>query len=280
VATSPDVCGDHKSTSPTSSSVQVRGLTKPVIRDPERPKRPTTAWLRFLEDFRLKNSSMKGQLTMSTASGRWKEMKLEEKRPWEDAYQKGKAQYEKQYKEYVDSGKKAAWERPPNKPKKPAPAYFTYAGQYRAEHPHLKMVEATKIAAALWKDLTHEKRLPYELQYEKDKEKYNKDLKAYEATGQEAVWKAKVGIAEVEEKQRVAVEKKRADAEKKKQAAAEKKKAAADKKKVAAEKKAAAEKKKAAAAAKKKLAAEKKKLAAGKKAASEKASKKAAEGSL
>jgi len=271
VATGPDVGGGGKKAGAASCSLQVRSITKPVVRDPERPKKPTTAWLRFLQDFRSKNSSEKGVTVMKTASGRWKLMKPEEKRPWEDAYQKEKAQFDKVYKEYVDSGKKDAWERPPNKPRKPGSAYFIYAGEYRAENPHLKPVEATKIAAALWKDMTPEKRRPYELKYEKDKEQYNKDLKAYEASGQEEAWKAKVGISKVEGKQRAALEKKRADAEKKKEAEAAKKKLAAEKKK------AAAEKKKAVAAEKKKLAAEKKKLAVEKKKAAAAKKKEAAE---
>uniref|UniRef100_A0A7S1M4T3 HMG box domain-containing protein n=1 Tax=Alexandrium catenella TaxID=2925 RepID=A0A7S1M4T3_ALECA len=233
---------------------QCRGI-KPVLRDPDRPKKPMTGWLRYLQSFRVSNPGLKGRESMATAAERWKTMTEDEKRLFQEAYKKDKASYEKQYKEYVDSGKKEGWERPPDKPKMPAPAFFQYATAYRAKNPHIKTTEASKTASALWKDMTAEQKKPYEDKYEKDKEQHAKDMKVYKESGKEEAWKEKVGIAE---KERAAAKKKEAAAAKKK-AAAEKKKAAAEKKKVAAEKKkkAAAEKKE-----KKKEAAEKKKEAA------------------
>eukprot|EP00413_Alexandrium_margalefii_P024765 CAMPEP_0204556904 /NCGR_PEP_ID=MMETSP0661-20131031/29946_1 /ASSEMBLY_ACC=CAM_ASM_000606 /TAXON_ID=109239 /ORGANISM="Alexandrium margalefi, Strain AMGDE01CS-322" /LENGTH=213 /DNA_ID=CAMNT_0051564017 /DNA_START=26 /DNA_END=663 /DNA_ORIENTATION=- len=207
---------------------------------------------------------MKGPAVMKSAAEKWKAMALETKRPWEDAYKKEQAEYQVRYKDYVDSGKKDAWDKPPGKPKKPLTAFFQYAVDYRQQNPYMKSTQQSATAAALWKDMTAEQKKPYEQKYAKAKEQYALDLKAYDASGQEALWKEKVGIAAKER-----------DAAKKKEAAAAKKTAAAEKKKAAAEKKkAAAEKKKQAAAAKKKAVAEK--TAAAKKAKAADGKKKAA----
>jgi len=223
---------------------QVRGV-KPAMKDPDRPKRPLTAWLRFLADFRKENPTLKKD-ALKAASEKWSVMPATQKQPWVQLYEADKREYDTLYKAYVDSGKKAAWERPPGKPTRPRTAFLLFSAEYREKNPHLKMTEQVQLAAALWKDMSPEQKKPYEQQYAQAKEAYNEALTAYKESGAEKAWKDKVGITMAEEKKRAAEEKKKA-AEEKKKAAAEKKKAAAEKKKKAAaeQKKAGAEKKKA-----------------------------------
>eukprot|EP00418_Pyrodinium_bahamense_P095058 CAMPEP_0179036220 /NCGR_PEP_ID=MMETSP0796-20121207/13506_1 /TAXON_ID=73915 /ORGANISM="Pyrodinium bahamense, Strain pbaha01" /LENGTH=357 /DNA_ID=CAMNT_0020732501 /DNA_START=97 /DNA_END=1170 /DNA_ORIENTATION=- len=216
---------------------QVRGV-RPAIRDPDRPKRPLTAWLRFLADFRRENPELKKD-ALKAASEKWRVMPAAQKQPWVQSYEADKREYDTLYKAYVDSGKKAAWERPPGKPTRPKTAFLLYSMEYRDKNPHLKMTEQTQLAAALWKDMSPEQKKPYEQKYAQEKEAYTEALTAYKESGAEKAWKDKVGITTAEEKKRAAEEKKKA-AEEKKKAAAEKKKAAAEKKKAAAEKKKAA----------------------------------------
>eukprot|EP00420_Gonyaulax_spinifera_P007155 CAMPEP_0197942598 /NCGR_PEP_ID=MMETSP1439-20131203/124490_1 /TAXON_ID=66791 /ORGANISM="Gonyaulax spinifera, Strain CCMP409" /LENGTH=598 /DNA_ID=CAMNT_0043565855 /DNA_START=62 /DNA_END=1860 /DNA_ORIENTATION=+ len=276
---------------------------RPVVPDPERPKKPLTPWLRFLKDFRAKRSDLKGspQSVFTAASAQWKAMPEPDKRQWQQPYDVEKKSYETAFKNYVDSGKKAAWERPPDKPKVPMTAFLQFAQEYRSKNTHMKVTESTKVASTVWKQMSPAEKAPYEQRYAEEKQKYAKAMEQYKASGKEEAWKAKVGITvkEVEaakKKEAAALKTKEAAAKKKalalkrreaaagaakkkeaaalktKEAAAKKKalalkrrEAAAKKKELATTKKAATAEKRKLAVAKKKLAAEKKKLAAEKK---------------
>jgi len=169
--------------------------------DPEKPKRPTTPWLRFLKEFR-QTTTVKGKEVMSAGAKEWKAMPDAQKRRFEEPYEAECRVYEKALKEYVDSGKKAAWERPPDKPKKPVTAYMLYAQEYREKHPHLKVTEASQIASELWKDMQPAEKVQYEQQYQINLAKYKDDIKAYNESGKEEEWKIKVGITAKQDKEK------------------------------------------------------------------------------
>lgn len=177
---------------------------KPVIPDPERPKRPATAWLLFLADFRQqmkeKSAVLKPKEVMVAASTEWKATPADLKQKYDHVYKQEKVVYEERFKEYVSSGKRDAWKSDPERPKKPLTAYFLFLQEYRAQNSNLSIIESTKAAATAWKELPKEKRTPYEKNYAAAKVKYQKDLETYKASGKEAAWKEKVGIANVEEK--------------------------------------------------------------------------------
>jgi len=252
-------------------------VLKPVGRDPERPKRPLSPYFAFLAKFRAQNPGLRSRAP-TLASEQWKVMSGQEKRPFEEAYAAEKKVFDKSFKEYVDSGKKAAWERPPGKPKQPLTAYLLFSQEYRKKNPSMKMVDATRSSSSIWKGMTVEQRLPYEQHYKKAKEEYTERLKAYKESGEEQAWRDKVGITAKENKAKAVLEKKKAAAKKKAVRLAEKKKAQSEKKKALAQKKKAAaaetkkkmmERKKEAAAKKKAAMMEKKKAAAEKKKAAE-----------
>mmetsp|Transcript_70069 Transcript_70069/g.121289 ORF Transcript_70069/g.121289 Transcript_70069/m.121289 type:complete len:418 (-) Transcript_70069:371-1624(-) len=250
--------------------ITVRGKSTVAVRptrDPERPKRPISAWIRYLAYFRQSESAGKGNKeVMTAASAKWKALPASERRRWEEPYEVEKKEYEKQMKVYIDSGKRDAWKRDPEKPKVPMTGFLRFAGEYRMKHKDLKITEATKTASAVWKAMSSTQKAPYEKQYVEAKAKYATALKDYKDSGKEAAWEKKVGITAAKEKLEAAKNKVKEAAAKKKEAAAAKKKAAAEKKKaVAAKKKAAAAKKKEAAAKKKEAAAAKKKAIAAKK---------------
>lgn len=181
---------------------------KPVIPDPERPKRPMTPWLMFLKDFRdqmkAKSVEIKAKQVMIDAAAKWKVIDAESKQKYDEPYKKEKALYEEHFKEYVDSGKKGAWESDPEKPKRPLSSFILFAQEYRAQHPDLPMLQQTKEAAADWKKLGEKDRAVYEKKFAAAKKKYEKDLAAYKASGTEEAWKQKVGIKALEDKRRVA----------------------------------------------------------------------------
>jgi hypothetical protein len=189
---------------------------KPVFRDPEKPTKPPTPWLMFLKDFRQQQQGLlqgAPKEVMVAASARWKALPETDKRMYEVPYETQKQAYEQQMKVYVDSGKKNAWERDPDRPKAPLTPFIRFSQEFRRSAPDLKMTEASKLAAESWKELDVGKKSSYEKAYAADKEKHATELKAYQESGKEQVWKLKVGIVEKEEKLKAA--KAKADATKK-----------------------------------------------------------------
>lgn len=181
----------------------VASSAKPA-RDPDRPKRPTSGWMYFLQQYRgeRKNAgeTLKATEVMKAASTAWKEMPAPQRRPFEELAEADKRVYTKAMAEYVESGKKEAWKRDPDKPKRPMTSYMQFLKEFRASHAELKLTETSKLGGKAWKELTPQQREPYERQYEVRKQAYDEEMKKYTASGKEQVWKEKVGIAAQEKK--------------------------------------------------------------------------------
>jgi len=248
-------------------SVVERGLATKVARDPERPKRPASPWLRFLAEFRQERKDLAHKEVMKVAADEWKTFSDSKKSQWVEPYKIEKEKYDKDFKQYTDSGKLDAWKRDPEKPKRPITGFLEFAGEFRQKNPAMKMTEATKQASISWKALTPAQKAPYEKRYEEETKKYKAAMEEYKSSGKEAAWKEKKGLdAKDKQKEKAAEKKKKAieikAAKKAKEAAkkAKDKEIKAKKKEAEAAKKA---KKKEADAAKK---AKKKELAAAKKA--------------
>lgn len=181
--------------------------------DPDRPKRPTSAWILFLSHFRKKESEKaesirrKGVDVMRGAAAEWSVMTPEMKRPFEEPAQKAKQAYDVQYKEYVDSGKKDAWKRDPERPKKPLTGYMRFLQTFRTNNPTLKLTEAAKAGANAWKALSDPQKAPYMKAYTTDKAEFDKLMAAYKASGKEEAWKKKVGLVEAPKKAKEATTK-------------------------------------------------------------------------
>ncbi|XWS45643.1 hypothetical protein CRYUN_Cryun15aG0154200 [Craigia yunnanensis] len=72
----------------------------------------------------------------------------------------------------------------PNKPKRPASAFFVFMEefrkQYKEEHPDNKSVSAVgKAGGEKWKSMTEAEKAPYVQKAEKRKSEYNKKMEAY-----------------------------------------------------------------------------------------------------
>lgn len=78
-------------------------------------------------------------------------------------------------------GKKAKKDK--NAPKGASSSFIFFGKSERskvlAENPSLGVTEVTKILGARWKELSAEERLPYEEMWKADKERYNREMKAY-----------------------------------------------------------------------------------------------------
>jgi len=130
---------------------------------------------------------------MMSASKAWKVMTVPQKKPFQDLYDAAKKVYDADQEEYVKSGKKEAWTRDPEKPKKPLSAFFLFLSGYRTKNASLKPTEASKLAAAIWKGMSSQQKQPYEKQYTEEKHEYDEAMKLYKASGKEDAWTKKTG---------------------------------------------------------------------------------------
>ncbi|KAJ1411494.1 High mobility group box domain [Sesbania bispinosa] len=80
--------------------------------------------------------------------------------------------------------KKGKAAKDPNKPKRPASAFFVFMEEFRKqfnkEHPNNKAVSAVgKAAGAKWKSMSDAEKAPYVAKAEKRKVEYEKNMRAY-----------------------------------------------------------------------------------------------------
>jgi len=209
---------------PTLVSRTFASLPKPQ-RDPERPLKPATSWLLFLQDFRAsKSTEMKAKEVLTAASKKWKEMPGIDKEKYEAPAKEAKDKYQEAMKAYVDSGKKDAWSRDPLKPKKPLTPWLRFLQDYR-QTASGSATEVLKSGSAKWKSLSPLEKTSFEEGYAEAKEKFANDLKAYKESGKEAAWEDKVGITKQKQKLKAKKSAQTAKAKEKKMKEKEKEKA-------------------------------------------------------
>ncbi|XP_039124132.1 high mobility group B protein 13 [Dioscorea cayenensis subsp. rotundata] len=145
---------------------------------------------------------------------RWKSLSAEEKKPYEEKYQKEKEEYLKivgqekreneamklleeeqvqktamelleQYLQFKQDAekevKKSRKEKDPLKPKQPMSAFFLYSNDRRASLIEEKknVLEIAKIAGEEWKNMTEDEKAPYEEKAKQQKEEYARQMELY-----------------------------------------------------------------------------------------------------
>jgi len=185
-----------------------RSMATKAARDPERPKKPASPWIRYLAEFRQQRKDLHHKDVMKVAAGEWKTMQDSKKTQWTQPYETEKANYEKAFKEYAESGKLEAWKRDPAKPKRPLTPFLEFTGEFRQKNAALKVTEATKQASSAWKLLTPDQKAPYEKRFEEATKKYKVEMEEYKSSGKEAAWKEKKGLTAKEELKQKELEKK------------------------------------------------------------------------
>jgi len=183
--------------------------------DPEKPKKPSTAFLLFLADFRKQNKNQKLVPKEVVKKGA-EEWKSAAKSKYEKEAEKLKVDYEKEMKKYLESGRAEMWKRDPNKPKRPLNGFI----QFMQDENMTPSAESKKA----WAALDAKKKEAYEKSFQEELAKYNKALETYAASGSEEKWKEKVGLKYIEdaiekkaEKAKALKEKEKAKKEKKKE---------------------------------------------------------------
>jgi len=167
-------------------------------RDPEKPKRRSSAWMLFLNDFRKDkaNKNLEPKQVLPEASKSWKTLSAATKKPYEAAAKKERAAWAKASKKYMDSDRAEYWKRDPNRPKRPMSAYFFFLKE-KTEKTQWKQGLAQ--LAKEWKDLSTAQQKPYLEKQAKAKKAFAKALAAYEASDSEEKWKKDVGIKALED---------------------------------------------------------------------------------
>ncbi|CAA7397403.1 unnamed protein product [Spirodela intermedia] len=192
--------------------------TKKKNKDLPEKKKPSPAYVLWCKD--QWNEVKKGRpeaefKEISNILGaRWKCLSAEEKKPYEERYQRDKEAYlqvvgqEKreneamklleeeqmqktamelleQYLQFKQEtkkeNKKKRKEKDPLRPKKPMPAFFLFSNERRAalHHENKSVLEIAKITGEEWKSMPAERRLPYEEKARKEKEEYTQRMELY-----------------------------------------------------------------------------------------------------
>merc|ERR1719482_1582248 len=97
---------------PRPGSLAQRGFAAQRARDPERPVRPQSPFLRFLQKVREESAGkVPAKDVMRRAAQLWKEAEERTRAPFEAEYASERETYKGAFEEYKASGKLAAWKR-------------------------------------------------------------------------------------------------------------------------------------------------------------------------
>ncbi|XP_011884926.1 PREDICTED: LOW QUALITY PROTEIN: high mobility group protein B1-like [Cercocebus atys] len=136
-------------------------------------------------------------------SARWKTMSAKEKGKFEDTAKANKARYEREMKIYIPPKRETKKKFKSNAPKRPPAACFVFCSECRPqikEHLGLSIGDVAKKLGDMWNSTAADDKQPYEKKTARLKEKYKKDLAAYELKGKPDA--AKKGVTKAEKSKR------------------------------------------------------------------------------
>ncbi|KAK3102545.1 hypothetical protein FSP39_012087 [Pinctada imbricata] len=159
--------------------------TKRKVKDPNKPKRSTSAYFFFLakcrEDAKKEGRSISriAEFTKEV-SAKWGKMSDDQKSPFNKQAQADKERYEAEMAIY--KGKSPA---DANKPKRPQSAYFCFLADFRVRmrEKNIDHKEIIKMAGEAWRTLGDEEKKPFEKQALEEQKKYEAALKEWRENG-------------------------------------------------------------------------------------------------
>ncbi|XP_077574607.1 high mobility group protein B2a [Stigmatopora nigra] len=164
-------------------------------KDPNKPRGKTSSYAFFVATCREEHKKKHPGVSVGFAefskkcSERWKTMSSKEKLKFEDLAKNDKVRYDREMKSYVPEkgAKMGKKKKDPNAPKRPPSAFFVFCSDHRPrikeENPGITIGDIAKKLGELWSTQTAKDKAPYEAKAGKLKEKYEKDVAAYKATG-------------------------------------------------------------------------------------------------
>ena len=183
--------------SSTSQPKKKPPSTPEEIRNEAKPKRPRTAFLRFLSEMypelKEKNPGMRQAELTKIASGMWNVLPSENQQPYRDAYRAENggylvefAKWKEKYGKNTPTKEEIPDETKP--PKRPRTAFLRFLSEVYLElkekNPGTRQAELTKIASGMWNALPSENQQPYRDAYRTENEGYLVEF---------AKWKEKYG---------------------------------------------------------------------------------------
>lgn len=173
------------------------GRTKRT-KDPNAPKKWNTSYIIFCGEQRDKikksNPNMSATEITTKLGELWKALPEKDKKKFEEASKKDKARYEKEMESYTpppeseseEKGKRGRGKKERTGPKRPLTAYMYFCQDKRNEiktaNPEMTGTTITAHLGSLWKDLSDEKKAPYEEMQAKDKARYDSEKSGASAT--------------------------------------------------------------------------------------------------
>ena len=168
--------------------------TEKKVKDPNRPKRPTSAYFYFVAKER-EEAKRRGEDISRVAewtkvvSARWRELNATGRKPFDAQAATDKVRYEKEMSLYGGKGGKRA--KDANKPKRAQSAYFLFLADFRErernnfkhEGGHKDLIRA---AGEAWNALSPGEKVPYEKKHQVEKAKYEAAMADYAAGGSSA----------------------------------------------------------------------------------------------
>jgi len=176
---------------------------------PEEPKKPQNAYWIFLSENRealtKEAGSNSGPAVGKVAGAKWKGMSEAAKAPYEKKAEAAKAKFEKDLAAFVAAGGVAGKRRAdkaeakrekegkrrrttdPNKPKRPASAYWLWLGENREalaaevskKGAKMDVTAVSKAGGAKWQALSSKAKEPFEKRAAELKKKYEKEMEEY-----------------------------------------------------------------------------------------------------
>ncbi|NXW33681.1 TFAM factor, partial [Phaetusa simplex] len=177
------------------------------ISSEERPKRPLTAYFRFLKEnrpaFRQKNPEMSNMELVKKIAGAWKELPASQKQVYEDARKTDWQKYSEQlaaYKAQLTPAQAAALKEERRKrlakrrsfrakremtvlgkPKRPRSGFNIFVSENFQESEGVSPVAKLKQLFDSWRKLSNSQKQPYLQLAEDDKVRYENEMKSWEA---------------------------------------------------------------------------------------------------
>lgn len=162
-------------------------------KDPSKPRGRLSAYMYFGQTLRpaLKQQHPEAGVTdlAKMIGAKWRELSDGEKTPYQQLAEQDKERYSREMANYTPTPgyekKKKKPDRDPLLPKKPMSAYFLY-GQVRrpelkAEHPEFKLGDLAKQMGEEWRNMSDERKKPYQDEAVELKEQYHRDMAIYKA---------------------------------------------------------------------------------------------------
>ncbi|XP_063726472.1 TOX high mobility group box family member 4-like isoform X2 [Symsagittifera roscoffensis] len=168
----------------------------PPKKNPVKPKGKMTAYAFFVNACRLEHhNQFPGQKIKlsefsTVCAKRWKEMTMDQKRPFAEMADRDKMRYENELKLLFpgeNTPKRRRKKKDPNAPKKNLSPFFIFSKLKRPEimkdHPSKGVGEISKVLSAEWSNMSEEDKSMYVRMSEEDKVRYQKQLEQYKETG-------------------------------------------------------------------------------------------------